>query len=296
MAVGTKPKSQSPRKSTKQNQSKLTTTDKITDNNVAGVINSLDYSDDQQPLVKPRGRPKSTNYLSYDQAKQVVQNELIPSRNKYLLWWDINKPALIPKYPHRQYKDWISWNDFLGNNNEFKQGRMSFGDYLPYEKALEIVHRLKLKTREEWMQWCRIAGNLPQNIPGRPDITYPQWIGWNQWLGNKPVEILAVTQQAIRQQVYYIIHQPDVPSNVLTFGVDPSLSFIKQRWINTKSDIIKLFWYDQSKQQSIDQIISNFSTPYLQENKTRIVPNVWEIVFYLEMLIDPVTAEQAAGI
>ncbi len=61
--------------------------------------------------------------------------------------------------------------------------------FLSYEKAKEFVHKLKLKSRAEWNQYC--SGNipdkdpLPDNIPKDPSTVYKNkgWLGVGAWLG-----------------------------------------------------------------------------------------------------------------
>ena len=49
---------------------------------------------------KRRGRPRNENYLSFEEARDHVRNELIPSRGKFFEWWDRNKPKSIPRFPY----------------------------------------------------------------------------------------------------------------------------------------------------------------------------------------------------
>lgn len=239
-----------------------------------------------------RGRPRNENYLPFEEAREVVRGELLPSRGKFEEWWKRNKPKAIPRFPYRSYQDkWISWNDFLGNNNKFseKAGR----SWRPLSEATTWVHSLKLKGYDEWMTWCKEPGNLPDDIPARPDIVYNKWISWNHWLGNKPVQALEAQLQAQKNAIYYIIREQHVPENVFTYGIEPQgISGIKQRWDREKFTPVKMFWYDSSKGNIIKQIVEAFSSPYMGDDRQRITPNVFELIWHMQIHLSTVTTKE----
>ena len=43
--------------------------------------------------------------------------------------------------------------------------------YRPFHEAREYVHKLGLKGRSEWEQYCK-SGNKPDNIPSNPQKKY----------------------------------------------------------------------------------------------------------------------------
>ena len=233
---------------------------------------------------KKKGRPKNENYLPWVEAREFIRNELLPSRSKYHEWWDRNKPKAIPRFPYRVYKEWESWNDFLGTNNKFNEKVGT--KWRPLDEAVLWVHTLKLATFSEWIQYCH-DNELPTDIPTRPELVYDGWRSWTHWLGNKPSAIVEANQAAQKLQVYYIIHEQDVPENVMTFGIDPmGLSSLKERWMREKFDVIRVFWYDPLRSAVIKQVVEMSSTPYLGVERQRIVPNVYEIIWHLEMQLE----------
>lgn len=236
---------------------------------------------------KKAGRPRNANFLSWEEAREYMRSEMIPSRGKYLEWWDRNKPKAIPRYPYRVYKEWTTWNDFLGNNNAFNE---KIGTkWMSIEDAVQVVHKLKLKTQAEWMEWAKQEGNLPEHIPARPDLVYDTWRSWNHWLGNKVVDAVQAKQEAARTQVYYIIHEQDTPGNVLTFGVEAlGVAGLKSRWEHDKFDVIRMFWYDPTKQDLLKQIVEATTTSYLGANNQRIAPNTWESIYQISLILEQV--------
>jgi len=244
-----------------------------------------------EPEKKKRGRPRNENYLSWLDAREYMRSEMLPSRGKFFEWWERNKPKAIPRFPYRVYKEWTNWNDFLGTNNKFNEriGR----SWRPLDEATLFVHKLQIKTQSDWMEWCKIEDNLPEDIPARPDVVYNKWISWNHWLGNKPVQAIEAQQQAQKSAVYYIIHEDGVPGNVFTFGVESAgLSAMKHRWDKDKFTIVKMFWYDSNKGNTVKQIIDAFSSSYLGDDRQRITPNVHEIVWHLQVHLDTITPKE----
>lgn len=240
-----------------------------------------------KPKKKKRGRPKNENYLPWNEARDFIRGEMIPSRGKYFEWWQRNKPKAIPRFPYRVYKEWVSWNDFLGTDNKFNEkiGRA----WRTLDEATLWVHKLGLQSQAQWMDWCKEKDNLPEDIPARPDLVYEKWRSWNHWLGNKPVEAIEAKQQAQQHVVYYIVHEQNVPINVFTFGTEQGgLSALKNRWEREKFDICRLFWYDSSRATAVKQIVEGLSRPYMENTRQRMTPNIWEIVSYLEVHLETI--------
>jgi hypothetical protein len=245
---------------------------------------------EEEPLHMPvihkqRGRPKNDTYLPFEEAREFVRSQLIPSRVKYANWMEINKPTCIPKFPYRVYQDqWVSWNDYLGSNNVF--GLRKGKAWREIEAAAMYVHTLKIETYAKWLEYCK-ENTLPADIPQRPDLVYAKWRTWAWWLGNKPIPALEAVQAAEKIQIFYIIHEQEYPENVLTFGVDKlGPSNFKLRWEQSGFQIIKMYWYDPKEAAAIKQIVDQLSTDYLGESSTRIVPNIWEILWHLSMRLE----------
>ena len=90
------------------------------------------------------------------------------------------KPDNIPSSPNNTYKNsgWISWSDFLGTKLGFN------GKYLSFKDARNFVHKLKLKSYEDFVKFYKSKGR-PYNIPTAPDREYKNsgWSGWADFLG-----------------------------------------------------------------------------------------------------------------
>lgn len=122
-------------------------------------------------------------YLPFKEARNFVHKLKIESVREWRLYAKSNeRPNNIPYWPDKTYKNrgWSNWGDWLGTGNIAPQLR----NYLPYEKARKFVHRLKLKSNAEWIQYIN-GGEKPDNIPAAPQGHYKGkgWKNWGDWLG-----------------------------------------------------------------------------------------------------------------
>lgn len=87
------------------------------------------------------------------------------------------KPIDIPSNPHRFYKMWQGWADFLGSKDLRKKDFRSFKDARTFAKSL------KLSSSCEWYKWSS-SGKRPTDIPSNPVSFYSdEWKGWGNFLG-----------------------------------------------------------------------------------------------------------------
>jgi hypothetical protein len=55
--------------------------------------------------------------------------------------------------------------------------------YRPFREAREFVHKLGLRSVEEWKEYCK-SGKKPDDIPVGANERYKkEWKGWGEWLG-----------------------------------------------------------------------------------------------------------------
>lgn len=245
---------------------------------------------EKQKEQKTRGRKKNTNYLPWNEARDFIRKECLSSRIKYEEWYQKNKPDVVPRFPYRVYKEWTSWNDFLGTNNEF--GKRVEKDWRSFNEAILWVHTLGLKTQEQWLEYVRETG-IPEDIPARPDLVYKgEWKGWPYWTGKNIHEVITTKVAQEERYIYYIINErnrPGNPGNILTFGVERNgVSALRSRWDQNPFDILGLYWYDKEKEQQIKHLLNNLSSPYYEDERVRVVPNVNELLWYFDMILDRV--------
>lgn len=97
-------------------------------------------------------------------------------------------PADIPKAPQQVYakQGWAGTGDWLGTGAVATFKRV----HLPFAAARDFVHKLRLRSVNEWYLFCKgelpEKGQLPANIPASPGYKYSSsgWKGFPDWLGN----------------------------------------------------------------------------------------------------------------
>lgn len=150
----------------------------------------------------------------FEVAREMVRNECLGSISQYTKWHALHKPSRIPKRPDRAYKDkWISWPDFLGNDNKFPFIKHKFKTY---DECIKFVHKLNITSYEKWFEYCK-SGNKPKDIPARPDVFYRktgEWYTWTSFLGYKLNDKLKNIQQM--NNLLTILKDLNKPNNVYT--------------------------------------------------------------------------------
>jgi hypothetical protein len=134
------------------------------------------------------GKVSRKHYRDFEAARTWVRSLGLKSNADWAkMKASGKKPADIPANPDSSYDGlgWESWADWLGTKNTATRLRQ----YLPFLKARSFVHKLGLKSREEWAAYCKglVPGlkTKPDDIPTSPERTYSNqgWIGVGDWLG-----------------------------------------------------------------------------------------------------------------
>lgn len=275
-------------------KSKISTTFQIPESEAEELMTDEELDERAESKAKRSGRPRNENWLPWEEAKEFIRGEQIASRGQYEKWWEREKPKTISRFPYRVYKnEWVSWNDFLGNNNAFNEKTNT--KWRPLLDALPYIHSLKITSQREWLEYYRLnkeTAEFPSDIPARPDLVYPDWRSWGHWLGNKPIEAIQARQEAQRVQIYYIIHRPGDPGNVFYVGIDANPTAFRERLEYDNFAVVKTYWYDQTKGNIAHQIINEFSSMYMDQERQRLCPNIYDITWHLDQLFDPVRRGQ----
>ena len=127
-------------------------------------------------------------FRDFESAREFVRKLELKNLKE---WQDYSKsgkrPNNIPGDPRSVYKKqgtWISWGDFLGNENISER----FKIYRPFAEAREFVRSLGLKHVGKWRAYCK-SGEKPDYIPATPERTYKKkgWVNHTDWLGTGTV-------------------------------------------------------------------------------------------------------------
>jgi hypothetical protein len=155
--------------------------------------------------------------LPFEEAKKIVQSERIESVAQYKKWHNLNKPAGIPKRPDRAYyKDFTTWNNFLGNNNPFPIIRKTYRSFI---EARAFAQSLNISTKQQWLD-KNDDEKVPNDIPRRPDLYYrnkDEWVSWANFLG---LTLLSKEETILKlNNIFYIIFNPGFQRNYFKCGI-----------------------------------------------------------------------------
>jgi hypothetical protein len=120
------------------------------------------------------------NYLSYDDAKKWILNNIDTSNMSSSIWKKSDIVNFIPNRPERFYKKrgWISWSDFLSNDNIQNQKRefLDFDSFISYF----IDNRIVINNQTDW---CYFRKEAPIYITSQPSILYKSkgWVNWKDF-------------------------------------------------------------------------------------------------------------------
>jgi superfamily II DNA or RNA helicase len=120
-------------------------------------------------------------YRSFKEARAFARSLGLKSSTA---WFDYcrsgAKATDIPYSPRLTYAKagWAGYGDWLGT------GRAAPGTFRSFKLARDYVHRLGLKSRPQWEEYCA-SGKKPADIPAAPDAVYAEagWAGYGDWLG-----------------------------------------------------------------------------------------------------------------
>jgi len=119
-------------------------------------------------------------FLPFEQAREYARSLGL---NSELEWRKFNKknklPENIPYAPHRCYKEWKGYPDWLGT----LKINSDYGKFRSFEDARKFVRSLKLYGNPGWVEYKK-SGKKPKDIPSHPNKVYKdKWKGWSDWTG-----------------------------------------------------------------------------------------------------------------
>lgn len=99
-------------------------------------------------------------------------------------------PSDLPGSPNIAYKGrgWVSWGDFLGTGNVYRQGGAS-GTWRSYEDAAKFVQGVGIAGVLQYRYWAKgevpWAPPFPSDLPRNPSLVYKGkgWTSWGDFLG-----------------------------------------------------------------------------------------------------------------
>ena len=127
---------------------------------------------------------QTRRWRPFAEARAWARSLQLTGQKQYLDLMRTSRPADIPAVPYATYRgEWISWGDWLGTGNPFKN-RI---EYRPFAEAREFARSLRFPNVTAWRQFCKTRiGNrrvLPADIPAAPYLVYDEWKDFGDWLG-----------------------------------------------------------------------------------------------------------------
>jgi len=111
--------------------------------------------------------------ISYEDAKVYLSDKNINTIKDYHIWYDLNKINFLPKIPHKYYKEFISYKDYLSYN-------LDYSKFIKYNEAKKYIIKFNIRTQREYKIWQK--SNNISFLPNWPDGVYDEWISWNDYL------------------------------------------------------------------------------------------------------------------
>jgi len=229
---------------------------------------------------------KEYKWMPFDLLKIYVQRKGIRSATAYNKWVKANNPIGVPFTPHKIYKEWTNWRDFLGTNNEWGDYRSNRAKmFLPYHEAVKYMSQFNLNNITDFRKWYR--ENKPDRIPYHPSRYYKKLntnFDWQHFLGNTTISKLDMIESELI--ILAIVRDSVLPFNVFTFIIKNGRKELTEALKEHNWELIKTFNWNKSKTKESNAIIANCSSAYYGESMTRIVPNIHELIWNLSEVLD----------
>lgn len=233
--------------------------------------------------------PKKEKYMPYDQARTFVRSLNLKNHAEWEKWHDKHKPKRIPKKTsvYISAGTWVSWSDFLGTwavNSVIKK-KMQF----PLMQARAYVHKLHLKTTNEYIAWWKL--NRPLTIPLLPGDVYKSqgFAGMRDFLGTSLYSRMQIN--TIDVSVLYIAYSPSYPNNVFKIQIDNKGYYSATDSIfQSGCTVVKMFQYSSDNSSALKNIMQRNCTTWWQGTTGEyVVANIYQLLTELDMVFDQVT-------
>lgn len=230
-----------------------------------------------------------SNFPPFSTARQAALELSLSSRRAYIEWHKVHQPKYLPRYPNRVYKEFTSWNDWLGTQNVFAVNKAKV--WRPFWEAVKWAQKVaadnNLNTQQEYLEYIK-TNAPPADIPMRPDQAYPDFVGngWPTWLGNNIRGRLTAARHNTHIFAICSYWTLSVPRNFYAFVHAPTgVAEMKLKIDHVKDLMVYGAWYWEP--EIAEQINELFKQHARDEGDGKMfVPNLNGLIFELDMLLE----------
>lgn len=232
---------------------------------------------------------KKNNYAPFSTARQAVLELNFSSKKAYVEWHKASKCTYMPRYPNRVYKEFVSWNDWLGTQNVFAPNIAK--PMRIFWEAVKFAQKLcadnDINTMQGWVDWTR-ANKLPDDIPARPDTYYKEFTGngWSTWIGKDIRGRLKAAKHETHVFAICNFWGLNVPNNYYAFVHAPmGVAEMRGKIDQAKDLIVFRAWYWESdKGEELNNLIKRYARD--EGDGKMFCPNLNSLVFELDCLLE----------
>jgi hypothetical protein len=229
-----------------------------------------------------------TKFAPFSTARQAALELQLQSRQAYIDWHKKNNPSYLPRYPNRVYKEFTSWNDWLGTQNVFAPNTAK--QVRPYWEAVKWAQKTAadndIDTMQGWLDWVK-ANGVPDDIPARPDTTYKEFVGngWNVWLGKDIRGRLKAAKENTHIFAICSYWSLSVPRNYYAFVHAPTgVAEMRQKIEHVKDLVVyRAYYWDPELAEQVNELFKRFARD--EGDGKMFVPNLNALLFELDMLL-----------
>lgn len=235
--------------------------------------------------------PIKTSFPPFHTARQAALELNLQSRNAYIDWHKKHNPPYLPRYPNRVYKEFVSWNDWLGTRNSFAPLEKKV--FRPYWEGVKWAQQYAadndLNTMQDWIEHLKKDGVvIPDDIPRRPDIQYEDFKGngWPVWLGKDVRSKLKAAR--VNTHIFAICSywNLSVPRNMYAFvHAKNGVAEMKEKIDRVKDLVVfRAYWWDEDQADAVHDLFKRFARD--EGDGKMFVPNLNALMFELDNILE----------
>ena len=129
------------------------------------------------PSYLPRNKRKQLNYFLFEEARQIVRDQIFSSWNEFTSWK--GRPKKIPLNPGNIYEEYKGRRDWLGLDPYFASKK----GYMSYESAQQILQENGITSNAKFRIFKK-RDDFPDDFPPHPPKFYKKiWKAKGGWGG-----------------------------------------------------------------------------------------------------------------